>query len=408
VDVENCTEESHCDGAAEADAEVNGECDGQLTLCSATAIADVELDGCDDGNYCSANALSEANVEDCDGFDNGLDVDVATRCVAYASGEAVANDNSNASATNIAVADAWGVDPACTGTPIAPVCTSDGAEAWAAGDAIATGESTATVNNLAVADGPSTSAQAGGIVIPVFDVDDDGDIDGVDYVTIGGDAVATNGSTASSNQVAVADGPDATALALGGAQATDGSVATADGQGVAVDGANAMAFTGAYAADGGVATAANSQNAEGAGSVAAGAVTAAAIGADNTAAASSTVAVDGGATIASFTSATSAVDSGIYGTGVGVSAACTTGQTSCVFGNAMAIASGTEGVALADTAGYATNGQDLSIAAGATTNGACAGGAYASLTQTASGSWEYNGGFNAGLSCVSTNANVLP
>ena len=114
VDVENCFQESTCEGEAEATAEINGECDGELTNCTAVAIADTELDGCDSGNLCQAESESTATVEDCNGFNdggnNGPDA-LAVTCSATAIGEASATNNSSAFAENTAIADAWGVEP---------------------------------------------------------------------------------------------------------------------------------------------------------------------------------------------------------------------------------------------------------------------------------------------------------
>jgi hypothetical protein len=122
-----------------------------------------------------------AFAEDCDDGDD---------CTATAIGFAEANDNSSASAFNLAVADGWNQGPA-TASAVGGASASDGSEAESV--------------TIAIADGPNTTAAAGAFCVTLL-----GDV--VPTCVGGGGASASDGGTASAENIAVADGPNSAAL----------------------------------------------------------------------------------------------------------------------------------------------------------------------------------------------------
>jgi hypothetical protein len=127
------------------------------------------------------------------------------------------------------------------------------ANASAVGGASASGYSTAESTTIAIADGPDTTAVAGAFCVELLN----GDLS-----CVGGGASAVAGGTAEATNVAVANDANSAAFALGSATAENGGTAIESGNALAEEGGLAVAITNAYSG-GGSATATNVQQASG-------------------------------------------------------------------------------------------------------------------------------------------------
>jgi hypothetical protein len=238
---------------------------------------------------------------------------------------------------------------------------------------------------VAVADGPGASASA-----------------------IGG-CTALDNSTCNAPNTAIADGPGSTALAVGlDVYAENNSTAEQAATAIATDGGKATSVSNAGAVDNSVAESASNATADGAGSMAAGGATAEATN-GGVAIATNAVTADQGAT-AIGGSTSMATGSSSPGGGVTSVIACTAGQVSCGSGFALALGGSGEAFALTDTNVTATDGQTVNVAVSAIAPAqagiGCTGGAYANLVQNADGSWVFAHGANAGFACTDETTSV--
>jgi hypothetical protein len=255
------------------------------------------------------------------------------------------------------------------------------ARAEAGGNAIAIDDSEAAVKNVAVADGPGASATA-----------------------LGGCMAIDNSSCSAPNTAIAVDGPS-TASATGASYAEGNSTADQTSEAVASAGGLSIADTYAEATRGSEAEAVSEAKSNGAGSAAAGGADAIARNGGVATATNFVTADEGGTAIGASESI--ATGSTLAGAGVSTTIACTAGQVSCGGAFALAIGGGGEALALTDTSVAATNGETVNLSASAILPAqagiGCTAGAFAGLEQDATGNWVFTHGANAGFACADTN-----